>query len=265
MFRGSSLVGLAAMLLLSVGCTPMVGVNVSPSTGASGDGTTSRELLLGQTVRGVLAAEGDADEYVVRVPAGAAINAVLEVPHAGNATQLRGSVHRQHPVTKELTFSTAAIVGSDEGEASATEPVTLDSDGMLIVRVEGLDARFGGAYVLHVLPTTRRNIRLGEVVREALQGRGDSDDYTLSVERGERFNVRLVAPHQGTRRLIQVQVFERDAVTGALRFLAGAIADSREGQPAATDPIIASGAGTYVIRVHGMEAAGAYELVTERL
>ena len=80
-----------------------------------------------------------------------------------------------------------------------------------------------------------------------------------------RFNARLAAPHRGTTRLVQVQVYHRNPTTGELRAMAGAIVDSSEGSPAATDPVTASGPGTYVVRVQGMEAGGAYELLAEQL
>ncbi|MBB4635635.1 hypothetical protein [Longimicrobium terrae] len=219
---------------------------------------------MGNVVRGTLAGAGDADEYAVRVSAGTPVNAVLEVP-PGAITQLRASIHRQHPVTGALAFEQGVIVGSDEGEPGATEPVMLESNGTVIIRVEGMDSRFGGAYVLRVLPTAVRELRLGETIQGTLAGRSDSDDYTLTLSRATRFNARVSAPHRGAGRLVQVQVFERNPVTGQLRFLVGAITDSREGTPAATDPVVAPGPGTYVVRVHGMEAAGAYEIVTEQL
>lgn len=243
---------------------PQPGVTPGDSSPA-GEVRASRELLLGSTVRGTLAAAGDADEYGVEVQAGAPVNVVLEVPHAGNTTQLRASIHRVHPVTSALSFAEGVIVGSDDGEPGATAPVTPEQNGMLIIRVEGVDSRFGGRYVLRVLPTSEREIRLGEAVQGTLAGRGDTDDYTLTVHRAGRFNARVAAPHRGTKRLVQVQVYHRNPTTGELRVVAGAIADSSEGSPVATDPVMASGPGTYVVRVAGMEAGGAYELVTEQL
>jgi len=221
--------------------------------------------VLGSTVRGTLAGAGDADEYTVGVPAGTPVNAVLEVPHAGTVTQLRASIHQQHPVTGALRFEQAVLVSSDQGEPGATEPVALANTGTVVVRVEGVDSRFGGGYVLRVVPTMVRDVALGERVRGTLAGRGDSDDYTLSLSRPVRFNARVAAPHRGIGRQVQLQVFQRNPTTGELRFVAGAIADSSEDQAAATDPIVASGPGVYVIRVHGMEAAGDYEIVAEQL
>jgi hypothetical protein len=254
------------VVTLASGCAPTTGFEVTPGAGPPNGSTQgSREVVLGQVVRGTLAANGDADEYAVKVPAGTSINAVLEVPHRGSATQLRASVHRQHPVTNELTVATAVIVGSDDGEPGATEPVTPDRDAVLVVRVEGVDSRFGGGYVLHILPTTQREIRLGETVQGTLAGRGDTDDYTLRIDRPVRFNARLAAPHRGAGRLVEVQVYHRSSITGELRFIAGAITDSREGSAAATDPVPAAEAGTFVVRVHGLEAGGTYELTTEQL
>jgi hypothetical protein len=231
----------------------------------SGGSQASRELALGQTMSGTLAGQGDADEYAVQVQAGTPVNVVLEVPHSGSTTQLRASIHQPHHVTGALAFAQAVIVGSDDGEPGATEPVTPERDGRIIVRVEGVDSRFGGRYVLRVLPTGERAIRLGEAVQGTLAGRGDTDDYTLAVDRAVRFNARVAAPHRGATRLVQVQVYHRNPTTGELHFLTGAIADSSEGSPAATDPVTAAGPGTYVVRVHGMGAAGTYELVTEQL
>jgi hypothetical protein len=236
-----------------------------PSAGGMSGAQASREMALGQALSGTLAGSGDADEYAVQVPAGTAVNAVLEVPHAGSTTQLRASLHRVHPVTGALTFVEGVIVGSDDGEPGATAPVTLEQAGSLVVRVEGVDSRFGGRYTLRVLPTSERQIRLGETVQGQLAGRGDTDDFTLTLERAVRFNARLAVPHRGVARQIEVQVYRRDPVTGELRFLAGAIADSREDSAAATDPITAAEPGTYVVRVHGLEVRGTYELVTEQL
>lgn len=265
--RGSSSVWRRSLaFLLLGGCAPVGAPGTIPGgSSVSAASQASREVALGQTVSGTLAGQGDADEYAVQVQAGAPVNVVLEVPHSGSTTQLRASIHQPHPVTGALTFAQGVIVGSDDGEPGATEPVTPERDGTLIVRVEGVDHRFGGRYVLRVLPTGERAIHLGEAVQGTLDGRGDMDDYALSVDRAVRFNARVAAPHRGAARLVQVQVYHRNPTTGELRFVAGAIANSSEGSPAATDPITAAGPGTYVVRVAGMEAGGAYELVTEQL
>jgi hypothetical protein len=258
--------GLFLLSFLAAACAQLPAPGVAPSAVTRTAGVeASRELALGNVVHGTLAGAGDADEYAVRVSAGTPVNAVLEVPHAGVTTQLRASIHRQHPVTGALTFEQGVIVGSAEGEPGATEPVMLESNGTVIIRVEGMDSRFGGAYVLRVLPTAVRELRLGETIQGTLAGRGDTDDYTVTLSRATRFNARVAAPHRGAGRLVQVQVFERNPVTGTMRFVAGAIADSREGTAAVTDPVVAPGPGTYVVRVHGMEAAGAYEIAAEQL
>lgn len=255
------------MVLLSLvaACAPVAAPGVAPRPDARAEVQASRDLMLGSTVRGTLAGAGDADEYAVRVPAGTPVNAILEVPHAGGVTQLRASIHQQHPVTGALRFEQAVIVGSDEGEPGATEPVALANAGTVVVRVEGMDSRFGGEYVLRVVPTTVRDVALGERIRGTLAGRGDTDDYTLTLSRPVRFNARVSAPHRGIGRQVQLQVFQRNPTTGELRFVAGAITDSSEDQAAVTDPVVAARPGVYVLRVHGMEATGDYEIVADQL
>jgi hypothetical protein len=272
MLRGSRTVsGLVLLSCLVTGCAPLSAPGAVPGSGGSSGGGSeggvaqpSRQVALGQPVSGTLPL-GGAHEYAVQVQAGVPVNAVLEVPHAGSVTQLQASIYQPHPVTGALHFEQSTIVGSDEGEPGATDPVVLRQEGTLIVRVYGVDSRFGGRYTLRVLPTLERAIRLGEAVHGQLVARGDTDDYTLTVDRPVRFNARLAAPYRGSARMLEVQVYRRDPVTSELHFLQGTIADSDESSASATDPVIATGAGSFVVRVHGMEAGGAYELVAEQL
>ena len=272
--RGRSRTALAsaAFLLLCAACTAVPMPPSAPMPGASSTAPRTpvsepRQIQLGATVRGTLAADGDADDYPLQMEPGQAFTAILETPAQGQETYLQVHVFRQHPVTGELLFETSAIVGSEEGEAGATKVTSPEEAGTFVVRVQGMDLRYGGSYVLRVLPTAKGEISLGQAIQGELDGRGDSDDYVLSVAPRTRFNARLVVPYTGKSRSLQVFVYRKDAVTGALESGGSTIVDAESGRPGATRPVEALEGGTYVLRVRGIESryGGRYTLSAERL
>lgn len=266
---------LAASILLCAACTAVPHPSAASSPGTSTSLPTQpthsvsepREIQLGATVRGTLAGDGDADDYPIRVERGEAFTAVLETPAQQEETYLQVRVLREHPVTGELEWAGSAIVGSQEGAASATQVATPEEAGTYIVRVQGMEPRYGGRYVLRVLPTVEGPISLGQTIQGELDGRGDSDDYELTVAPRTRFNVYLAVPYTGQPRSLQVFVYRKDPVTGALEFEGSTIVDAESGRPGATRPVEALEGGTYVVRVSGSDSryGGRYTLSAERL
>lgn len=261
----------AAVLLLCAACTavPLPPTASAPgaSTSASmGSNSEPRAIQLGETVRGTLSADGDADDYPIRVERGQAFNAVLVVP-AQRETSLRARIFHQHPVTGELQWESTTVVGSAEGRAGATKLSAPEEAGTYVVRVEGAESRYGGRYELRVLPTEKGAISLGQAIAGELDGRGDADDYVLTVPARTRFNAQLTVPFTGERRSLHVAVFRKDPVTGALDLAGSTLVSAESGRPGATRAVEALDGGTYVLRVREPEDrfGGTYELRAERL
>jgi hypothetical protein len=221
---------------------------------------------LGGAVQGALAANGDADDYQVRVSRGQAFNAVLDVPNQGDVTLLQVQVFRQNPVTSELESLEVALNRSTDGAPAATGPISVGQEGLYVVRVEGADTRFGGRYALRVLPSAKGTIALGQPREGVLDGRGDTDDYEFAAAARSRFNARLAVPYTGTPTTLSVTVLRRDSVTGDLQPETSTMVESRLGQPGATQPVDARQGGAFIIRVAGADArmAGRYVLTVDR-
>ena len=211
-----------------------------------------RSDLIGQSVGGRIAREGEIDEFTFMAEAGQRLVVYLAVPQAdrGEIVLRILEIDSFSGVDREISR-----VVNRRSEAQPSGVITINETGTYKIRVHGDYDWAMGSYVFQIRAIDNApehipaEVSIGEVIRgEDIRPEGDVDEFTFMAEAGQRLVVYLAVP-QADRGEIVLRVLEVDPTSGAERQIGRVDNGRSEAQPSGV--ITINETGTHKIRVHG--------------
>lgn len=246
-----------------------------PSTGGpeSAPAPRGHSIRLGEVVRGRIAADGEAHDYVVELARGDAATGSLHLSGPGPERTLRLAVLRRDPMTgraEEEPGLGVEVYWPEMERGRSTLP--LDGPQTVVLRVTSGGAMSvrdrTGTYALQFRPTLVGPIRLGQTIAAVLNAEGGTDDYLVDAGDAESVAVTLEAPYDGRSGTVTARLLRRDPVTLELTELGSeAMVDAESGRSAATEPVDVPG-GPLIVRITGQSVlpyGGPYRVTLTRV
>jgi hypothetical protein len=180
-------------------------------------------------------------------------------------------VLRRHDVTGELDVVGFTHSAENDRDPNATDLIAAETAGTYVVRVSGTHIHpTTGRYRFAVMPLSKGMAVLNRDVVNTLDAAGDTDEYEISIQAGESFNVQLALTESDGNALrgMGLHVLRRHDVTGELERVASTHAVDGERSARATAPIRADRDATYVVQVVGSHiypSSGRYRFLVRQL